>query len=70
MKLLFNLVSLVVYISVCALLQFAWKAGLEWCRENLFCADHPTLCSLDGGVDSARSLLGSGHSFSLSVYGD
>ena len=27
MKLLFNLVSLVVYISVCALLLFAWKAG-------------------------------------------
>ena len=26
MKLLFNLVSLVVYISVCALLLFAWKA--------------------------------------------
>jgi len=26
MKLLFNLVSLIVYIGVCALLLFAWKA--------------------------------------------
>ena len=70
MKLLFNLVSFVVYVGVCALLLFAWKAdGLNGVGK-ISSADHSTLCSLDGGVDRARSLLGSGYSFCLSVYWD